>query len=349
MAKKVLSKEETLRNRVYFFAELHPTWSKSAIVKHFMLENIPKSTVYDILRRKANKMDPDRKVGSGRLAIKFSKTNIKRLQKKLDHSHGISQRMLARMFGCHQSYVCRTIQRKTSIEFRKKENAPDRSSKQKLVVRPKCSRLVKIFRKKKIVLDDESYFYLCNFDISGNDGYYSSNVDETPQEVKLKRKRKFGPKLMVWAAMSPDGISQPYIVPSGQAINQDVYIEKCLKQRLLPFIQAYHKNDDIVFWPDLASSHYAARTTEFLQLNKIDFVPRSDNPANSPELRPIEDFWGELKRRVYANCWQAENLTQLENRIRYCYKQIEEERIHRLGAAAFTRVDKVRRKGLPNL
>ncbi len=77
-------------------------------------------------------------------------------------------------------------------------------------------------------------------------------------------------------------------------------------------------------------------------------MPRSANPANSPKLRPIEDFWVELKKRVYAYCWQAENLVQLENRIRYCYKQIDQERIHRLGAASFTRVDRVRRKGLLN-
>jgi|688.fasta_scaffold392819_1 transposase len=348
MAKKILSKEDTLRNRVYSFAELHPRWSKSAIVKHFMLENIPRSTIYNILHRKENKIGSNRKVGSGRLAIKFNKTNIKRLKKTLDHSHGISQRMLAMMFGCHHSHVCKTIQRKTNIKYRKKGPIPGRTPEQKLAVRPKCSRLARLFRKKKVVIDDESYFYLSNFDISGNSGFYSSDVNQTPEDIKLKRKLKFEPKLMVWAAMSPDGISKPYIVPSGQAINQDVYIEKCLRDRLLPFIQAHHKNDEIVFWPDLASSHYAKKTLDFLNSNKISFAPRSDNPANSPELRPIEDFWSELKRRVYAKCWKAENLTQLENRIRYCYKQIHEERIHRLGAASFTRVDKVRREGLMN-
>ncbi len=99
-------------------------------------------------QKKANKIDLDRKVGSGRTAIKSSKTNVKRLKKTLDHSHGISQRMLGQMFGCHHSYVCRTIQRKTSIRYRKKGSVPGRTPQQKSVVRPKCSALVKIFRKK---------------------------------------------------------------------------------------------------------------------------------------------------------------------------------------------------------
>ena len=59
-------------------------------------------------------------------------------------------------------------------------------------------------------------------------------------------------------AFSTKGISQQYIAPSGQAVNEDVYISKCLV-RLEKFIEKHHKNDNIVFWPDLASSHYSRK------------------------------------------------------------------------------------------
>jgi hypothetical protein len=52
MTKKILIKESNIKNRVHSFVYLHPTWSKSAVVKHFMLENIPRSTIYDILKKK---------------------------------------------------------------------------------------------------------------------------------------------------------------------------------------------------------------------------------------------------------------------------------------------------------
>ena len=72
-----------------------------------------------------------------------------------------------------------------------------------------------------------------------------------------------------------------------------------MQRRLIPFIRTIHKNDQIVFWPDLASSHYSKRTQEYLKAENIEFVPKDHNPANVPELRPIEDFWSELKREVY--------------------------------------------------
>jgi hypothetical protein len=257
--------------------------------------------------------------------------------------------MLAKTFGCSQSYVCKTLKRKTSIRYRKKIKKPKRLDSQKKAFRPKCLRLTKIFRNKKIIIDDESYFGLSNVQLSGNSGFYTSCVEETPDEVKSDERTKFEPKLLVWAAISAKGISKPYIVPSGQAINQEVYIDKCLRSRLLPFIEEFHKDDDIIFWPDLASSHYANTTLEFLRSKNIDFVPKCLNPANVPELRPIEDLWSELKRLVYDKCWKANNLKQLENRIRYAFKKINQERIHKLGSATFTRVDACRRHGLKNL
>ena len=47
------------------------------------------------------------------------------------------------------------------------------------------------------------------------------------------------------------------------------------------------------------------------------------NPANMPEARPIEDFWEILKRDVYMDGWAADNLRQLENRIKYCLRKID--------------------------
>jgi len=349
MQKKNNSKEEDLRNRVYFFADLHPLWSKSAIAKHFMLENIPRSTIFSILQRKARKISPKRIVGSGRISVKMKKANVAQLKKRIDHKDGVSQNMLARKFDVTQQYINKIIRTKTTIRYRKKVKVPKRTPQQKAAVRPKCHRLAGIFQKKSVVIDDESYFGLSDYALSGNSGYYTSNDNETPDAVKLKRKSKFDPKILVWVAISSKGISKPYIVPSGQAVNEVVYINKCLRARLIPFVESVHKNDQIVFWPDLASAHYSNMTQGFLASNNIEYVPKVHNPANVPELRPIEDFWSEIKRLVYENNWQAENIKQLANRIRYAFNKVDINRVHRLGKATFTRVDRVRRHGMQNL
>ena len=72
-------------------------------------------------------------------------------------------------------------------------------------------------------MDDESNFGLSNTKLSGNAGYYTSNSNLTSDEVKTKRKNKYEKKLLVWVAFSEKGLSICYIVPSGQAIDADVY------------------------------------------------------------------------------------------------------------------------------
>jgi len=79
-----------------------------------------------------------------------------------------------------------------------------------------------------------------------------------------------------------------------------------------------------VFWPDLASSHYAKSVVNYLNEEKVNFVQKFENPPNIPEARPIEDFWGIIKGEVYKNNWQAENLDQLQNRIKFCLKKLTE-------------------------
>ena len=115
---------------------------------------------------------------------------------------------------------------------------------------------------------------------------------------------------------------------------------------MIPFIEKYHLDDQCVFWPDLASYHYAKTVTNFLLEKNIKFIGKEDNPPNLPECRPIENFWGILKGEVYKNNWQAKNLQQLENRIKLCLTKINFELIQQLMESIPSRLDKVRRNGV---
>ena len=75
-------------------------------------------------------------------------------------------------------------------------------------------------------MDDESYFTFLRYGLSGNDGYYTDNFEKTPDNVKYAEKTKFEPKVLIWLAISPKGISAPVIRPrNAKAINADIYIE----------------------------------------------------------------------------------------------------------------------------
>ena len=95
------------------------------------------------------------------------------------------------------------------------------------------------------------------------------------------------------------GVTAPVICPSRGNINGEFYREKCIKQTLLPFLATHYPSGGYVFWPDLATAHYARATATLLTEAEVPTVTREMNPPNLPQLRPIEDFWGFPKQQVY--------------------------------------------------
>ena len=56
--------------------------------------------------------------------------------------------------------------------------------------------------------------------------FYSSNVNLTPESVKYNYEKKYPQKLLVYLAISPEGVSMQYFFPSGLAVNKEIYLEK---------------------------------------------------------------------------------------------------------------------------
>ena len=163
------------------------------------------------------------------------------------------------------------------------------------------------FSEQSFTLEYESYFKLSHLSISGNGGFYSSDVSLTPPNIKYTTKKKFEGKVLVWITLGPKGLSQALIRESGSAINSQRYLKECIQHPLIPYIQSNDTEDDYVLWPDQASPHYPKVATDYLHGKNIHFVKKEDNPANVPEIMPIEDFWANLKSQVYNKGWKAEN------------------------------------------
>ena len=176
----------------------------------------------------------------------------------------------------------------------------------------------------QLILDDEKYFSL-NGDISCNRKYYTTGRSTALPEVKFKTKMKFELKLLVWMAVSQKGISSIYVHRSTIPIKQETYLHDCIRKRSLPFINCHHKNDNVLFWPDLASSHYSKQGQEFLQVNNIKFMNVNTILRNVPQARPIETIWSLLQHKVYEGAWEAKNLEQLSRRIILKAKQLDQD------------------------
>lgn len=165
-------KEITFAERVYRSCDSHWDKGKKSIVHHFLDENTPKSTIYDIIKRWENGLAAERKPGSGRKATIMTKTNVNRLANLINQKSGISGRILGKKVGCTQKHISKTIREKRDIKYRKRILAPDRTEQQQAVMRPRYNRMLKKFRGRDFILDDESYFTYKNSDKNANAGIY---------------------------------------------------------------------------------------------------------------------------------------------------------------------------------
>ena len=152
------------RSRVQNFYLTHSDKPKSFTAVLFILEGVPKSTVYSIIKRAENGKRIERSHGSGRKPKIMDKKGINALSKAFDHCYSISQRQ---KFKCPQQCISKTLKKKTTIIYKKKTKIPALSETQKA--------------------------------------------------------NEFEEHILVYVAISPRGISKPYILPNELAINQEVY------------------------------------------------------------------------------------------------------------------------------
>lgn len=342
----------TFKQRVYQYCNRNWNGGRKSIIDHFLSEGVPKPTIYRIVKCWENGEAPERKSGSGRKAKIMTKTKVKRLINLIDHKSGISTRQLAKKFKCTQQYIVKTIKEKTQIHHRKRSLKPDRTAKQSAVIRPRCGRILKKFPAREFVIDDESYFTFKNSDKNANAGYWSSDVSHTSDDVRYRTKKKFEPKVLVWIAISPRGMSRPFFVKRGLGVDQKIYLQECVQKRLIPFLHQHHSDGNYVFWPDLASSHYAKSVIDHLRAENIAFVEKGDNPPAVPELRPIENFWSILKGHVYNGGWEAtgdndkEKERKLKRRIKLSLKKVDQKLIQAMVGDVAKKLDRVRRTGV---
>lgn len=316
------SKQEWLWERIVQYDSTH---TRTETFTHFLDEKVPRSTIYRALKRYADRGTTARKPGSGRPAKIMTKMRKTMLAKNLEGRLDVSTRKLARKYNCTYQHVQKTIKTLGFKNYQRKR-APKYTDEQIPVVKS-CARWIHDrFKTESFVLDDEKYFTLTG---SQKGSYYARDKANVSDDVKYKQSAKFEKKLLVYLAASDRGVSEPFIAVSGLAINQETYVDECLRGVLLPFLHTHHADGDYIFWPDKASSHYAKSTIDFLKRENVSFVPKERNPTNLPQCRPIEDLWGWLDNCVYANGWKAENLKQLKRRVKFCIKKLDQNSVRR--------------------
>ncbi len=300
-----VNERENLRKSVEIFLGRNPNSKQASVVAHFSREGYAACTIYNTLKRLRTKQPIHDKKKTGRPTT-WTPTRRQKLKRLTNNRTGVSQRRLARKFDVDQRTICRQLS-KMSIQYRKREKTPKYDEKQRKKARILSRSLLDLLRdcRCSVVMDDEKYFTFCANNMLGNVGYYTDNKQACPESVRFASETKYPPKILVWIAISERGLSRPlFRCQKSAAINSEIYINECLRPRLLPFLRNHHADDDYIFWPDLASAHYHKDTVQWMSEN-INFVPKDVNPPNVPQARSIENFWGCLVQKVYEGGWEA--------------------------------------------
>lgn len=314
---------EALRRAMKNFFVKNPGCKKTEIVSHFVKQGIARRTIYNNINRLNNGQGIIEKRRTGRPSS-LSKKKLKKLKRMAENKIGRSYRKLSSIFPVSKTQIRYNL-RKMGVFYRKRMKTPKYNPTQCEKAKKNCRKLVnKLYSEDlDVIFDDEKYFSFSNDETPGNSGFHTSNVNECPDNVKFKGKEKFPKKILVWMAISERGMSEPLIRGSKSvSINQWIYLKECLKKRLLPFINNKHSDGKYIFWPDLASSHYANSCVTWMSEN-INFVQKEMNPPNVPQARPIENFWGDLTQKVYEDGWQAQTERQLKARIKKKLKEYD--------------------------
>uniref|UniRef100_A0A3Q3QFG6 Uncharacterized protein n=1 Tax=Monopterus albus TaxID=43700 RepID=A0A3Q3QFG6_MONAL len=108
----------------------------------------------------------------------------------------------------------------------------------------------------------------------------------------LKSSVKFPQSVMIWGAMSSAGIGPQCFLQT--TVTAPIY-QDILEHFMLPSADQLFKDADFIFQQDLVTAHTAKSTKSWLNGHGVGVL---DWPEISPDLNPIENLWGIVKRKM---------------------------------------------------
>lgn len=178
--------------------------------------------------------------------------------------------------------------------------------------------------------------------LDGPDGWMSGWLLNGATPQSRIRRQQGGGGVMIWAGIINDAIVGPFAVPDGVKMNAQSYVE-FLKQNFLPWYkkQRLALKRKMIFMHDNAPSHAARYTCD--ALSKFGFKDGRVMlwPACSPDLNPIENFWSQLKSKVYEGGRQFSSKKDLWEQIQASAADINKDSIKQLTNSMDSRLLKV--------
>ncbi len=111
----------------------------------------------------------------------------------------------------------------------------------------------------------------------------------------------------------------------------------------LPSADQLFKDADFIFQQDLATADTAKSTKSWLNDHGVGVL---DWPANSPDLDPIENLWGIVKRKLRNK--RQKNADELKATVKETWSSIPPQQSHKLVTSMPRQIEAViKAKGAP--
>lgn len=272
---------------------------------------------------------------------KLKAPDLESLRKSISVVNPPTQAHLAKRFGCSTKTIRNAIKR---IDMR-------------LVTKPKCHALSEktiekrrkrsrpLYRRlcnerwRRYVTSDEAWVYLSNTGGKRSVQYISRDSKRSVAEPAVHVEHPRG--VMVWVAISADGVSRPLFIRPGAKIDATYYQKNVL--------QPFFKRDPLwkpsrIFHQDSAPSHKAKSTLRYLDEKGIKYIKPQEWTPSSPDCAPCDFFlWGYLKSRL--NKRKPKTVTGLQKAIRQELRKIPQGMINNALRAWPKRLLQVHRAG----
>ncbi len=189
----------------------------------------------------------------------------------------------------------------------------------------------------KVLFSDESKFCI-SFGNQGPRVWRKSGEAQIP--CCLKSSVKFPQSVMNRAAMSSAGVGPLCFLKS--TVNAAIY-QEILEHFMLPSADKLYGDADFIFQQDLAPAHTTKGTKSWFNDHGVGVL---DWPANSPDLNPIENLWGIVKRKMRDT--RPNNADELKATVKETWASIPPQQCHKLITSMPRRIEAViKAKGAP--
>ncbi len=118
-------------------------------------------------------------------------------------------------------------------------------------------------------------------------------------------------------------------------VNAAIY-QEILEHFMLPSADKLYGDADLIFQQDLAPAHTAKGTKSWFNDHGVTVL---DWPANSPDLNPIENLWGIVKRKMRDT--RPNNADDLKAAIKATWASIPPQQCHKLITSMPRRIEAV--------